>query len=323
MSIKLQNPNQTLPSFKPLHNQFGKELSFGAEVVGIDLSKSLSSQQWETLMTGFEKHSLLLFKNQQLTPEMQLNFLTSFPHDIQAVKEGRNIAPFYKKLPGYPPLLSLHGYGSFTHYGHEFTLPAGEVFKYSHVWHTDFNSISDTPPVVSAMYAVVVPKKGGETLFCSSIKAYELLIPELQKQALEMKVCYCPTMNFKVEPQGRRRIDDVEASMKNFNPPEVGRIQPVVIQTKKGKNALFLSVHSAGKIEGMEAKPSQELIEKFLTPGTQPEHIFSLKWEVGDFAIWNNREILHTGTPWHVYENEQRLMHIFFLDSTEKVTPAS
>ncbi|MGD1715208.1 hypothetical protein [Dapis sp. BLCC M172] len=45
MSIKLENPNQTLPSFKPLHNQFGKELSFGAEVVGIDLSKSLSYQQ--------------------------------------------------------------------------------------------------------------------------------------------------------------------------------------------------------------------------------------------------------------------------------------
>ncbi|MGD1809050.1 TauD/TfdA family dioxygenase [Dapis sp. BLCC M126] len=51
--------------------------------------------------------------------------------------------------------------------------------------------------------------------------------------------------------------------------------------------------------------------------------VFSLKWEVGDFAIWNNREILHSGTLWHIYENDQRLMHIFFLDSTEKFTPAS
>lgn len=106
---------------------------------------------------------------------MEIDFLTKFPHDIQAVKEGRNIAPFYKKLPGYPPLFSLYGYGSFNHYGHEFTLTAGEVFKYSRVSHTDFNSIFDTPPVVSAMYAVIVQKKGGETLFCSSIKAYEVL----------------------------------------------------------------------------------------------------------------------------------------------------
>ena len=138
-----------------------------------------------------------------------------------------------------------------------------------------------------------------------------------------MKVCYCPTINFRLEPQGRRRIDDVEASMKNFNSPEFGRIHPVIIQTKKGKNALFLSAHSAGIIEGIEAEASQQLIEKFLTPGTQQEYIFSLKWEVGDFAIWNNREILHSGTPWHIYENEERLMHIFFLDSTEKVIPAS
>ncbi|MEM1172803.1 MAG: TauD/TfdA family dioxygenase [Cyanobacteria bacterium P01_H01_bin.35] len=147
------------------------------------------------------------------------------------------------------------------------------------------DSISDTPPVMSAMYAVIVPNKGGETLFCSSIKAYELLTPGLQKKALQIKVCYCPTMNFQPEPQGMGRIDDIETSMKNFNPPKFGRIHPVIIQTKKGKNALFLSVHSAGKIEGMEAEPSQELIEKFLTPGTQAEHIFSLKWEVGDFAI--------------------------------------
>ncbi|MGD1715209.1 hypothetical protein [Dapis sp. BLCC M172] len=44
MSIKLENPNQTLPSFKLLHNQFGKELCFGAEV-GLSISSRVISQK--------------------------------------------------------------------------------------------------------------------------------------------------------------------------------------------------------------------------------------------------------------------------------------
>ena len=318
-----RNIDQALSSFNPLFNEFGQELSFGAEVLGIDLSKTLSSHQWETIWRGFEEHSLLLFRNQNLTPEMELDFITRFPHDPQAVKEGKNVASFYPKLPGYPPLFSLHGYGSFNHYGHEISFPIGEAFKYSRVWHTDFNSISDTPPVVSTLYAVVVPKKGGETLFASAIKAYELLPSVLQKQALQMKVNYCPSRDFRVEPLGRRRLDDVEACMKKFDPPRVGRTHPLVIRTNKDKKALFLSAHSAGAIDGMDTESSQQLFETLLTPGTELEHVFSLKWQPGDLVVWNNREILHSSTPWHFYEHDKRLMHIMFLDSREKIVPAS
>lgn len=306
-------------SSQPLCNQFGTKLSFGSEILGIDLSKSLSAEEWEYIENKLEQDSLLLFRNQRLTPEQELDFMTRFPHDKKAVKERRNVAPFFKKLKDYHPLLSLHGYGSFNHYGEEINFPVVEQFKYAKVWHTDFNSISDTPPVLTAMYSVFVPKKGGETLFCSAVKAYELLPQTLQQKALKIKVQYCPGINFQTDPEGRRRIDDIKASMSNFNPPKFGRVQPAVIKTKNEQKALFLSSHSAAAIEGMDIETSQQLFEQLLTPGTQPEHIFSLQWQVGDFIIWNNREILHTHTPSHVYENDRRLLHIIFLDSQEKV----
>lgn len=313
---------KTLVSFKPICNDFSQKLSFGVEVEGIDLSQPLSSKDWETILKGFDEHSLLVFRNQKLTPQMELDFLTRFPHDKEAVSEGKNVAPFYRKLPGVHPLFSLHGYGEFDYYGHKINLPAAQQFKYARVWHTDFNSISDTPPVVSSMYAEIVPQIGGETLFVSAIEAFEILPKDFQEQIISMKVNYCPARNFKVSDSGTRRIDDLESSLKLFDPPNFGRVHPLVIKTQKGKNALFISTHSALNIEGMQPEPSQQLIESLLKPVTQPKYIFNFKWKVGDFVVWNNREIIHSGTPWHVYEQERRLMHIIFLDSTEKVIPA-
>ena len=51
-----RNIDQALSSFKPLFNQFGQELSFGAEVLGIDLSKTLSSYKWKMIWRGFKEH---------------------------------------------------------------------------------------------------------------------------------------------------------------------------------------------------------------------------------------------------------------------------
>ena len=68
-----------------------------------------------------------------------------------------------------------------------------------------------------------------------------------------------------------------------------------------GLKALYIASHACG-IEGMDDDDAQALIDQLIVKATLPEHVYAHHWQVGDVIIWDERAVLHRGTPWPMQE---------------------
>lgn len=72
----------TATAFKELTNQVFQVKPFdaplGAELIGIDLAKPLNNYDFNLIQHAFLKHHLLVFRDQQLTPEQYIAFSKRF-----------------------------------------------------------------------------------------------------------------------------------------------------------------------------------------------------------------------------------------------------
>ena len=75
-----------------------------------------------------------------------------------------------------------------------------------------------------------------------------------------------------------------------------------------GREALYIASH-AFKVDGYGETESQALLDELMAFCTQPEFTYSHQWAVGDVLIWDQRAVLHRGTPWP-YEQPRTLSSI-------------
>jgi len=68
-----------------------------------------------------------------------------------------------------------------------------------------------------------------------------------------------------------------------------------------GAESLYIASH-AFAVEGMEPEEGLAFIDRLTETITHPEHIYSHDWEPGDVIVWDERAILHRGTPWPYQE---------------------
>ncbi len=130
-----------------------RELSpvIGVEVTGVDLARGLTAGERTALLEAFSKHHLLLFRNQQVTPEQQRAFAENF---------GPTVLTHTTRPEDGLMFISNREMGGAVGDG---TLP----------FHSDhsFFEFPDTSALV--LYAIDVPSSGGETLWANAVKAYE------------------------------------------------------------------------------------------------------------------------------------------------------
>jgi len=80
----------------------------------------------------------------------------------------------------------------------------------------------------------------------------------------------------------------------------------------------FYTFESEG--EEMPSAAARAELESLLVPYLEdPANVFRLSWQPNDLAIWRNRRLLHTSTPWAQYTQERRLFHLMFLDSDRPI----
>ena len=64
-----------------------------------------------------------------------------------------------------------------------------------------------------------------------------------------------------------------------------------------GEESLYIASH-AFTVEGMDETDGATLIEALLVAMTPPPAVYSHAWEPGDVLVWDERAMLHRGTPW-------------------------
>ena len=261
----------------------------GAEIIGLDLSAELDDQTFEAIDAAYNAHTVLVFRNQQLTPAHHLRFARRFG-ELEASPRTQFA------LPGYPEVLILSNILDAD------GRPIGNADA-GRTWHTDL-SYTATPPRGSLLYAVEIPtnERGealGETRFVSTAAAYDAL-PEDMKQRLHgLRAVH--RAGAKQYTPGSRLADAVKDLPDVVHP--VIRTHPVT-----GRRAIYVRAGECVGIVGLPDAEALPLIQELSDWVTRPEFLYRHRWRVGDLLMWDNCCAQHLAVK--DYELPQRrLMH--------------
>jgi taurine dioxygenase len=244
----------------------------GAEISGVDLSSHLSDEMFRKIEDAYENHSVLIFRDQTLTPEQQIAFSRRFG-DLEISPRSQFA------LPGYPEILVLSNIlvdGK----------PIGNADA-GRTWHTDM-SYTRTPPRGSLLYAREIPVENGralgDTVFSSAAAAYDTLAPDLKKKLAGLRAIH--RAGAKQYAPGSKLADLVK-DMPDVEHPVV-RTHPAT-----GRKAIYVREGECVGICGMPEQESLPLIKELGELVTRQEFCYRHNWRVGDLLVWDNSMTQH------------------------------
>jgi alpha-ketoglutarate-dependent 2,4-dichlorophenoxyacetate dioxygenase len=261
---------------------------FAAELRGLTLAEvAAKTDVYTQVRATFERHSVLIFRGQEVTDETQLAFSRRFgPLEVTKVGSqgvGTNLVI----------LSTIDENGKVVPADHRLSLRN----KANQLWHTD-STFKRVPALASVLSARIIPAAGGETEYVSTRLAWERLDPAL-RQRLENSFAW----HDYAHSRGKIASDLASPAERAALPPQCWRMawtNPI-----NGRTALYIASH-AYTIEGMEQAAAQRLLAELIDAATAPELSYVHAWRKGDVVMWDNRATLHRGRPWPA--QEPRLM---------------
>ena len=257
--------------------------AMGAEIVGLDIP-SITDEQFGEVRAALFRHKMIYFRNQKLGHGDQEAFSLRFgPFAEDAYTSGvpghRNVHPLIKEADDR----SEHIFGE--------------------GWHTDSPFLPE-PPSITMLRSVQIPPYGGDTIWCNSALAYQMLSDTYREMIKDLKVHFSirdvmvsvqnnsferegPMANLAATRNAEKLPDDLVRKIKGSNHPMV-RTHPVT-----GEKALYIDSSYAVGIDGMRPEEAEPIL-KFLAEHVV-QHAFScrLRWEPDMVAIWDNRLCVH------------------------------
>ena len=260
-----------------------KELGpgFGAEVRGIGLAEvAASAAAYSAVRAAFDTHSVLLFRNQTITDELQVAFSRRF-----GPLETAKAASLGEGTP-FSILTNVdRATGALVPPDHKEALRA----RANQLWHTD-SCFKAPPALASVLSARLIPPTGGETEFASLRCAWERL-PEATRARLADAYAW----HDYAHSRGKIAPHLASEREKNALPPVCWRIR--WRNPANGRDALYIASHTYA-IDGMPKEEAQALIAELIDFTTAPGCTFLHRWQPGDVIMWDNRAVLHRGRPW-------------------------
>lgn len=270
---------------------------FAAELRGVTLADVAGDDAaYNAVRAAFEEHSVIVFREQEVTDEGQLAFSRRFgPLEITKVGSlgaGTNLVI----------LSTIDENGKVVPADHRLALRN----KANQLWHTD-STFKPVPALASVLSARLIPARGGETEYVSTRLAWERLDP-----ALRSRLENCFVWHDYAHSRGKIAPDLASAEERAALPPQCWRM--VWANPVNGRSALYLASH-AYAIEGMEQAAAQKLIAELIDAATAPGLTYAHGWRKGDVVMWDNRATMHRGRPWPAHE--ARLMVRTTISATE------
>ncbi|MDT8914746.1 TauD/TfdA family dioxygenase [Amycolatopsis sp. PS_44_ISF1] len=144
------------------------------------------------------------------------------------------------------------------------------------VFHVDTSYVRE-PPAYTALRAVTVPERGGQTLFTDQYRAFDTLPGELRARLAGRTVTHRVTG---VDPGGAQ---ESEAEHPLF------RRHPIT-----GRTSLYLSSpQRCPAISGLDDEEAAEVIRFLYAHSTAEAGTYRHTWSPGDLVMWDNGCVLH------------------------------
>ena len=241
--------------------------TIGGEILGIDLSKALTSEVKDLIYEALLVYKVIFFRNQDLTTEEHLDFSNNFGE--------LEVHPFAPHKEDFPEVLKI------THNkksrGRENT------------WHSDV-TWREKPSLGSVLRMIEKPDHGGDTLFADMYAAYNDLNDDI-KDTLEGAIAVHDFAGFRdrLIKEGKSQ-EEIEAFNEKYPMPEhpVIRTHP---DTKK--KVIYVNRAFTQCIKGWKKQDSDSMLQFLYSRASIPEYQCRFKWENNSIAFWDNRACQH------------------------------
>ena len=242
----------------------------GAEVRGIDLTRPVDEAARVRLNRAFVDHSVLVFRDQHLTPHQLL----------AAVGLFGEVLPQHNSRFALPECPLVHYISNQDFY------PDGRRYIPGEGFHTDHSNAA-CPPKATVLHAVSLPDRGGDTQYVNMHLAYDEL-PQATKRRLDgLKAIHVYQSRhsarklMELSPENRSRVPDAVA-------------HPIVrTHPESGRKAIYINPIRTEGILGMPETEALTLLADLLEHATQPQYQYRHQWRPGDLVMWDNRSLLH------------------------------
>ncbi len=256
------------------------DATFGAVVTGVEL-RSIDGAAFEALRETWLEYGLLLFPEQ---------FLTRAEQDAFALRFGplEFTAAAFSNVDSDGSILSDADHD------------VVKSLRGNEGWHHD-STYMPLQATGSVFTAEVVPSRGGATGWADMRAAYEALDPETQQRLAGMRAHHSLYYS-----QGRSGYMPAKNSggvydMYGFHDLEPSLRPLVKVHPETGRPNLLIGRHAYG-VEGMSEQESEAFLDRLNAEACQPPRIHHHHWSAGDAALWDNRRLMHRGTPFDMTE---------------------
>ena len=242
----------------------------GAEVLGIDLTRTVSESDREAMNRAFIERSVLVIREQKLEPA----------HVVEAVNLFGTIFHQQNTKFAIPDCPQIH------YVSNQDRFPDGRRYIPGDGWHTD-HSNAVRPPKATVLHAVQLPDQGGDTQYANMAAAYAAL-PSQTKERI------APLMGIHVyqSSHSARKLMGLNETDKERVPNAA--LHPLVrTHPESGAKSIYVNPIRIEGILGLDHKEALPLLDELLAHGTEERFQYRHAWKPGDLVMWDNRCLLH------------------------------
>ncbi|MCY3883873.1 MAG: TauD/TfdA family dioxygenase [Gammaproteobacteria bacterium] len=249
-------------------------VSLGAEVTNVRLGQ-LSPTEWAVIEDAFHEFGVLTFPKQFLKEDEQIQFARRFGE-----LEHVSVPISNQRKDG-----SIVGEDAHRYW----------ILRGNERWHHD-SSFMPLAAKASSLTAVVVPSDGGQTEWADARAGYDALDSNIQEK-LET-LCARHSNYWSHEQLGQPTHTGEGYGFHTHGAP----LRPLIkIHPVTNRKAVYSGRHAYG-IEGFSPEESFKLLKELIEFIAQPPRVWGIDWEPGDFAIFDNRCIMHRVQPYDYSE---------------------
>ncbi len=247
----------------------------GTEVRGPDLSRPMDKATIEALRKVWLDRALLVFRGQKLSQQALVRFTRYFGESGERAPSTNTAYAKAHMLPEIMLVSNVRENGETIG-----ALPDGEL-----QFHHDMIQ-ADVPHKASLLYSLEAPTFGGDTCFASGYAAYETLDPKVKARLEGGRV-------FNTYRYGTTKRGDLTGALDFID----HSLHPAFrAHDETGRKAIYVNRLMSMRVEGMDEKESEELLNAVFDHAEKPEFVYGHKWKVGDVLMWDNRNSMHART---------------------------
>ncbi len=274
---------------------------FVAETSQVDLRDVRDDETLELIRAGMDEHAVLVFRDQSISSEEQLDFATRLDGELHR-KTG--ISVLHKSRFGDEALTDVSNVGG-----------GGEVLESNdrkrlyglanRLWHTDA-SFQDPRGRYSMLAALVLPPVSADTEFADMRTAYDELEDETKARIEGLRVHH--SIAYSRITLGFDFSEEESDQLK-------GAIQPLVLENPRtGRRSLYLASH-ASRILDRPVPDGRLLLRDLMEHATRPNFVYRHTWRSGDFLIWDNRATMHRACAFDDTQHRREMRRVTSLDT--------